>query len=79
MATPYRLSSLKHEPAARKGFFHSAAVGAGTLIFCLVPVVVIAQSEAPIALIPENFSWRRLPNNPARERNDVMDQTKDPP
>jgi quercetin dioxygenase-like cupin family protein len=31
----------------------------------LMPSLAIAQSEAPVALVPENFSWRSPPDNPA--------------
>ena len=31
----------------------------------LIPSLALAQSEGPIALVPENFSWRSPPDNPA--------------
>ena len=37
------------------------------LVDRLFPGLAIAQSEAPIALVPENSSWRSLPQNPALE------------
>lgn len=33
----------------------------------LVSGAAAAQSDTPIALVPENFPWRRLPDNPALE------------
>ena len=68
MVTFGRLRSLKHEQASCRKFPGWAASGAvGLILFLarLMPSLAIAQSEAPVALVPENFSWRSPPDNPA--------------
>jgi quercetin dioxygenase-like cupin family protein len=45
-------------------------IGAAALFFWVdrpFPGLAIAQNEAPIPLVPENFSWRSVPGNPALE------------
>ena len=67
-AIVWRRRLLKRKSVDRK-FPRCAAVEVIALVFFigLIPRLAIAQGEAPIALVPENFSWRRLPNNPALE------------
>lgn len=68
MATFGRLRSLRHErPICRKfpGWTASGAVGLVLFLARLVPDLAIAQSEAPVTLVPENCSWRSQPDNPA--------------
>jgi hypothetical protein len=43
----------------------------------LIPGLAIAQSETPIALVPEHFSWRCLPDNPALESAWVLGDGKE--
>ena len=68
MAAFGRSRSLWHEQAIHRKSSRCAAVGAVALILFLdaaIAGLAIAQNEAPTALVPENFSWRSLPDNPA--------------
>jgi hypothetical protein len=80
-ATFGRLHALQHEQAVDKKLPRRAAVGAVALFLFLdglIPGLAIAESEAPIALVPENFSWRSLPDNPALESAWVLGNGKEP-
>ena len=81
MATFGRLSALRQGRAIQRTFSRFPAVGALALVLFLdgaMAGLVIAQSEAPIALIPKEFSWRSLPDNPALQSAWVLGDGKKP-
>jgi hypothetical protein len=62
MATFGRLRALRHGQAIHRKFSRCAAIGSVALILFLdgaIAGLAIAQSEAPTALVPDNFSWRK--------------------
>jgi hypothetical protein len=80
MATVGRSRSLEHKHGFDGKFPRCAVVGAAALILFverLIPGLAIAQSETPIALVPEHFSWRSLPDNPAPESAWVLGDGKE--
>ena len=80
MATAWRSRSLEHKHGFDGKFPRCAVVGAAALILFverLIPGLAIAQSETPIALVPEHFSWRSLPDNPALESAWVLGDGKE--
>ena len=81
MATFEKRCSLEHEQAGHKKLPRCAAVGAITLILSLESLFAgfaSAQTQTPIALDPENFSWRSFPDNPALESAWVLGKGKEP-
>ena len=80
MATVGRSRSLEYEHGFNGKFPPCALVGAAALILLVdrfFPGLAIAQSETSIALVPENFSWRSLPDNPALESAWVLGDGKE--
>ena len=71
---------MRNEHCLNVKFPRCALIGAVALVFLvdrLFPGLAIAQSEAPIALVPENFSWRSLPDNPALQSAWVLGDGKE--
>ena len=68
MAPFGRLRALRYGQAVHRKVPHGAACRAVAIILffeSLIAGLAIAESEAPIALVPENLSWRSPPDNPA--------------
>ena len=81
MATFGRRRALRHGQAIHRKFSRWIAVGPLALILLLdgaIAGLAIAQSAAPTALVPDNFSWRSLPNNPALKSARVLGNGQEP-
>ena len=68
MTPLWRLRSHKYAQAVQRKAPHRAlgrAVASILFLESLIAGLAIAQNESPTAFVPENFSWRSLPDNPA--------------
>jgi hypothetical protein len=69
-------SIWKHGAGAvlRKGPHRALGRALASILFLesLIAGLALAENEAPTALVPENFSWRSLPDNPALQSTWVL-------